>query len=261
MAAAGRAFEECGGNGKGVRRCFRGGGMGENSRSITEKEVIRTMSDNYEIKMEVSGKTAIWARPDTGAAPISYPVPTWSAAKGLFESVSRLKNVVVAPTAVEICAPIVLHDYTTNYGGPLRKEEQITKGNLFQHKATVLINVCYRLYAMLQEELNYAPKTLAEATSLANVNSRHYAQERFRRRLMRGQYHDTPCLGWREFVPDYVGPIRKDTDERKVQTSINEVLPSFLYRVIDPETGRVNPRYVQNPAGRRIKDGRLDYAE
>jgi CRISPR-associated protein Cas5d len=218
------------------------------------------MGEAHKIEMEVSGKTAMWTRPDTGATPISYPVPPWSAAKGLFESISRLKNVIVIPTSVEICAPIVYHDYTTNYGGPLRKGELIAKGNLFQHKATVLINVCYRLYARI-EDFGYVPKTLTEAAKLANVNSCHYAQERFQRRLLRGQYHDTPCLGWREFVPDYIGPVREDADVRKVQTSINETLPSFLYCVYDPVTGVQSPRYVQTEAGRRIVEGRLEYAE
>ena len=96
------------------------------------------MNEKYQIFMEVSGKTAMWTRPDTGATPVSYPVPPWSAAKGIFESVVRLKNTIIIPTAVEICTPIVYHDYTTNYGGPLRKPEHITKNVAFQHKATVL---------------------------------------------------------------------------------------------------------------------------
>lgn len=214
----------------------------------------------YGVKFEIAGPTAMWTKPDTGATPISYPVPPWSAAKGLFESISRLKNAVIIPTAVEICAPIVFHDYTTNYGGPLRKDESIRHGNSFQHKATVLINVCYRLYARI-EDFKYVPKTLKEAGQLAEVNSCHYGQERFNRRLFRGQFHDTPCLGWREFVPDYIGPIRNDTENRKVQTSIEEILPSFLYCVFDPETGVRNPRYVQNLSGREIVNGRLEYAE
>ena len=215
------------------------------------------MEKSYEVSFEVAGPTAMWTRPDTGATPISYPVPPWSAAKGLFESISRLKNAVIIPTAVEICAPIVYHDYTTNYGGPLRKDESIRKGNLFQHKATVLINVCYRLYARL-EDFEYVPKTLKEAGQLAEVNSCHYGQERFNRRLFRGQFHDTPCLGWREFVPDYIGPFRNNT---KVQTSINEVLPSFLYSVYDQDAGVRSPRYAQSEHGRRIEKGRLEYAE
>jgi len=215
------------------------------------------MNDHYNIKMEVSGKTAMWTRPDTGATPISYPVPSWSAAKGLFESVVRLKNTILIPTAVEICAPIVYHDYTTNYGGPLRKPDQITKNVAFQHKASVLINVCYRLYAKI-EGFQYIPQSLAEASLFAGVNSRHYCQEVFYRRLKTGRFHDTPCLGWREFVPDYIGTFR---DSKQVEKSHNEELSSFLYCVFDLETGAHNPRYVQNPNGRRIVNGRLEYAE
>lgn len=214
--------------------------------------------DNYEIKMEISGPTAMWTRPDTGATPISYPVPPWSAAKGLFEAIVRLKNTIIVPTAVEVCAPIVYHDYTTNYGGPLRKSEQISKNVPFQHKATVLINVCYRFYAKI-EDFKYAPKSLAEASILANVNSRHACQEIFKRRLLKGQFHDTPCLGWREFVPHYLGPFRRSTN---VDNSINlPEIPSFLYSVFDPIRGVCTPKYVQDSKGRRIRNGRLEYAE
>lgn len=218
---------------------------------------------DYLIQMEISGPTAMWTRPDTGATPVSYPVPPWSAAKGMFESIVRIKNVIINPTAVEICSPISYHDYTTNYGGPLRKSDQVTNNNSFQHKATVLINVSYRLYAKI-EHLNYVPKSLAEAARLAtlsNINSQHACQEMFYRRLKKGQFYDIPCLGWREFVPDYIGTIRSDTENRKVQTSIKETMPSFLYCVFDQETGIRTQRYVQSEKGRRIENGRLEYAE
>lgn len=212
---------------------------------------------NYNISLEISGPAAMWTRPDTGATPISYPIPPWSATKGVLESVSRLKNILIVPTAVEICSPIIYHDYTTNYCGPLRKKELITKGNLFQYKATILINVCYRLYAKL-EEFKYIPKTLAEAANLTGFNNLHYAQERFERRLLNGRFHDTPCLGWREFMPNYIGPFRNNT---KVHTSINETLQSFLFYVFHPYTGKLSPKYVQSESGRKIVKGRLEYAE
>ena len=34
---------------------------------------------------ELSGPTAIWTRPDTGDAPVSYPAPSFAAVKGIFE--------------------------------------------------------------------------------------------------------------------------------------------------------------------------------
>lgn len=41
----------------------------------------------YEVAMEIAGNTAIWTRPDSGDSPVSYPAPTYSAVKGIFESV------------------------------------------------------------------------------------------------------------------------------------------------------------------------------
>jgi CRISPR-associated protein Cas5d len=31
---------------------------------------------NYPVAFELSGPTAMWTRPDTGDAPVSYPAPT-----------------------------------------------------------------------------------------------------------------------------------------------------------------------------------------
>ncbi len=44
----------------------------------------------YPIQMEISGPTAMWTRPDTGSSPVSYVAPTFSAVKGIFESVLRV---------------------------------------------------------------------------------------------------------------------------------------------------------------------------
>jgi hypothetical protein len=76
----------------------------------------------------------------------SYPVPTWSAAKGIFESVVRFETVEIVPSMVEVCTPVVFHNYVTNYGGPLRESAVMPHGS-YQLLATVLINICYRLYA------------------------------------------------------------------------------------------------------------------
>lgn len=156
---------------------------------------------NYTIQFEVAGPTAMWTRPDTGDAPTSYPVPTFSAAKGLFESVLWLKSTEVMPTRVDICAPVVYHAYTTNYGGPLRDTGQIKGGNNYQMIATVLINVCYRLHAEVRRV------TGTPIDRWAGVNGPHAYQEMFEQRLVRGQSWRTPCLGWQEFVPSYLGPF------------------------------------------------------
>lgn len=185
----------------------------------------------YDIEMEISGNTAMWTRPDTGDCPVSYPMPTYSAAKGIFESILWGPAVQVVPTKVEVCAPVVYHSYHTNYGGPLRKSRVINEGGGFQLLATVLIDVCYRLYA---EVLPVPSAWKARAPDLARqwdkrtTSPGHAYQDIFQRRLKRGQCFTIPFLGWKEFGPSYFGEFRKTT---KVQTDINLVIPSMLREV------------------------------
>lgn len=210
---------------------------------------------SYAIQMEVSGPTAMWTRPDTGDAPVSYPVPTYSAVKGLFESVVRIETVEIAPTKVEICRPVVYHNYATNYGGPLRKSQLLKNGGSYQLLATVLINVCYRLYAELRPDGFAKPlSNKAQLQKNKNLNALHACQDMFHRRLEKGQWHDMPFLGWREFAPDYMGPFREGTN---VQADVSFDLPSFLLTVFEP-SGNKQPRYKSDV---KVRNGRLVYVE
>src|SRR6185295_10271860 len=96
------------------------------------------LRESYSVKLEIAGPLAMFARPDTGGTPTSYPVPTWSACKGIFESIAMLKSgdAWICPTMVEVCRPkdaiggtVQFQSYTTNYGGPLRKSDLIRTGN------------------------------------------------------------------------------------------------------------------------------------
>jgi CRISPR-associated protein Cas5d len=212
----------------------------------------------YEVAYEIAGPTAMWTRPDTGDAPVSYPAPSFAAVKGIFESIVWLKSAEVIPTRVEICAPLVFHTYSTNYGGPLRKSKIMQKGSSYQLLATVLINVCYRVYGVVKVD-ETADRRLSEAAlhqrSIAR-NGAHAYQEMFERRLRNGQCHSMPFLGWKEFVPDYVGPIREDT---RVCTAISTVIPSMLWQVFPTgKFGTWQPTFRQNV---KIDKGVLDYAQ
>lgn len=213
---------------------------------------------SYEVQFEISGPTAMWTRPDTGDTPVSYPVPTFSAAKGMFESICWLKSANVKPVKIEICAPLIFHTYSTNYGGPLRKNKIIKKGSSYQLLATVLINVCYRLFAKV-ESVDSEMRQLSERARRSPTLSRngaHAYRDMFDRRLTRGQWYSIPCLGWKEFTPIYVGPFRDGTE---VCRKINTVLPSMLQSVFSkPKFGKYKPTFKQNVA---IKNGVLVYAE
>ena len=166
----------------------------------------------YIVTLEVGGPVAMFARPDTGGTPTSYPVPTWSAAKGIFESIAFLADGAawICPTKVEVCRRtdepggfISFQRYTTNYGGPLRKADLMRDGTNMQFFATTLSHVCYRLYGVI----------LSSGWKKEN-NPRHHLEDLFNRRLRRGECFRTPCLGWSEFTCSYWGPFREGVTER-----------------------------------------------
>jgi len=109
----------------------------------------------------------------------------------------------------------------------------------------VLANVCYRLYGVT-EEATPPP---------GDTNHLHALQEMFQRRLEKGQSFRPVCLGWSEFIANYVGPFREAT---KVESSINLTIPSMLHTVFDRAIGgNVNPSFRQNL---QIVNGVLEYA-
>lgn len=188
------------------------------------------MIHEYPVQMEVAGGTAIWTRPDSGDSPVSYEVPTFSAVKALFESVLWGPAVEIVPVKVEICAPIQWHSYVTNYGGPLRSSDKIKEGNNYQLYATVLTDVCYKLYAVAVP--NFKKDNLPQKAlewDKRTTSPGHAYKEIFNRRLKRGQSYGDLYLGWREFSLSYFGPFRATT---KVCTSIPDIkIPSMLRQV------------------------------
>jgi CRISPR-associated protein Cas5d len=249
MATDRRPPQECGGELKGV--CERIQTVEEPNVTEEIERGVRCMREN-EIALEIAGPAAMFARPDTGSAPVSYPVPTASAAKGIFDAILRRPHVYVKPTRVEVCSPIRYERYITNYGGPLRSDGQIKNDNNYQLIATILVDVCYRIYGEVTLK-----KTSTRSRQTQQIRRRRGRDWRplfkavFEDRLERGQTFYTPCLGWKEFTPSYVGTFRKST---KRDISVNDVIPSFLCTMWDHK--QLQPGYLQNW---RIIKGRLSY--
>lgn len=210
----------------------------------------------YPIAMEIAGATALWTRPDSGDAPVSYVAPTPSAVRGIFESILWGPNIRIVPTAVEICAPLQYHSYVTNYGGPLRAGKSIQKGNNYQLYATVLVDVCYRLYADVLP--NCCKENLPEKAlewDRKTTSPGHAYQDIFNRRLKRGQSFSMPVLGWREFPSSYFGPFRPQTEICRDLSDIT--IPSMLREVFpDGYNSAFRAVYSQSL---RIREGRLDF--
>lgn len=204
----------------------------------------------YGVQLEIAGDTAMWTRPDTGDCPVSYPAPTYSAVAGIFKAIAWGPAVEIVPFKVEICKPLQFHGYMTNYCGPNKK----TGTDNYQLLATVLINVCYRLYAHVypsrqkdklpEKALQWDRKPVKTGThdfrghpkghtprgtpSSGTTSPGHAYAAIFNRRLKRGQWFVLPCLGWKEFTPSYVGPFREET---KVEKGISMILPTMLREV------------------------------
>lgn len=194
----------------------------------------------YNIEMEIAGPFAMWSRPDTGATPTSYPVPTWSAVKGIFESIAFFRDgkAWIRPLKVEICKPkgtigseITFQRYTNNYRGPLKAKNKTN----FQLNALILSDVCYRMYGIVEN---------GSGTSLRNGdNPCHALQAMFQRRLKKGQCYKTPSLGWNEFVPSYWGEIRPATE---VDTDITINMISVLKQTFNKAVGgSYGPQFAQ----------------
>jgi CRISPR-associated protein Cas5d len=75
---------------------------------------------HYPVSFEIAGPAAIFTRPDSGSGFVSYPAPTYSALRGMFDCVAFWKSAYIHPVRVEICNAIQFQRYATNYGGPLR---------------------------------------------------------------------------------------------------------------------------------------------
>lgn len=196
----------------------------------------------YPVSFEIAGPAAMFTRPDTGSSPVSYPAPTKSALKSISECVALSKAAYFEPQRVEICSPVVFHKYSTNYGGPLRKSGTVN----FQLFATILEDVCYKVHGVI---LSYSPPR-------GGQNPQHQLQEIFMRRLSMGQFHTTPFLGWKEFVPTYFGQLR---DTTSANTSIDIIIPSLLSSMYTrPTDGTVAPQFEQEV---RIEGGVMFYAE
>jgi CRISPR-associated protein Cas5d len=203
---------------------------------------MRLRNKSYQVAMEIEGPTAIWTRPDSGDCPMTYIAPTAAATKALFESVLWGPAIQIIPRKVELCSVPQFHSYVTNYGGPLRSATAVKNGNNYQLFATVLVDVCYRLYADVVPNPNKAALPESALTwDKKTTSPGHAYKEMFERRLRRGQSYGTLCLGWSEFTASYFGPFREKT---KVCTDLPDILIPSMLREVFPDGYRSGYRAV-----------------
>lgn len=217
------------------------------------------MNPKYPIEFEIEGRFAMFSRPDCGITPVSFPIPTPSAVKGIIEAIFYCPLVEIVPTRVEIMRPIKYINFTTNYGGPFRKQILQKKDNNQQLSSQMLTDVRYRLYAFAKNiKLSGNESWISENAKkhIFNNNAHFYVSE-FNKKLQgkRGCFKQVPFLGTKECTPMYVGLIRDPAE--KPCAEINMEIPSMPARVFRESHGKPNPIYYTVPV--KIENGIAEY--
>jgi CRISPR-associated Cas5-like protein len=199
----------------------------------------RTPSGHTPLAFEVRADFGLFSRPDVSpSVAVSYPVTTWSAAKGIIETIFWKKDVwQINPLGVELLSPVAFTPYAFSYCGEMRKPSQIAKGANALFKWQVLAQPHFRLIF----DVVAGPKARPEAGSVGRFLSE------FDRRLRTGR-HPTLQMG----ISDFLATASPCT-EAPVQTGETHAIPLLLKTVHGPN-GR--PVYF---ADVRIEAGRLVY--
>jgi CRISPR-associated Cas5-like protein len=134
---------------------------------------------------EIHANYGLFARPDVSiSVATSYPVPTWSAAKGMIERIFwRYGAWKINPLGVEVLGPIEFTDYAFNYAGELRKSDAIARGVNALFKFQILVNPHYRIIFDVENGVRDVGEFLS----------------RFSERLSTGD-HASLCMGSSDFM-------------------------------------------------------------
>lgn len=189
------------------------------TREMYEYYCQKCKWSKYTASFEIEGEFAHFRDPISGRANNTYPVPTWSALKGIVENFAKKNGSFLFPVHCQICRPIQTMEMTRNYNGNLGKQN---KDVTIQNRITVLTNICYKVMVKSVYDVLYD-----EIVSRQHAyEMRHYLLEQFKKRLRRGENKFGPVsLGLKEFTVSYCGPVRPET----TPCDVNFVIPKLLF--------------------------------
>lgn len=179
------------------------------------------MNEAYPIGLEVSGTFGMFADPASGSEAISYPLPPPSACIGMIESICWVKGGEVTPIAVATCAKPRWVPYNYNSYSDQRKQALLKSNNALQLHNSALYQPCFQILAILTNNRHHAPEKFRA------FNNAHSFQDQFFRRLRRGRSYHPVSLGHKQFIAEYVGPMRS-----QVFTNFATVLPSMWFSTV-----------------------------
>lgn len=161
----------------------------------------------YGIRLRVSGRFALFVRPELKVERVSYDVMTPSAERGILEAIHWKPAIRWSIDAIHVLKPIRFQSIRRNEVGakaPVGKIRSAMKSgeigdltlvvedNRQQRASTVLVDVDYVIAAHFDMTAKAGP----------DDNPAKHA-ESFSRRARKGQCFHQPCLGTREFPADF----------------------------------------------------------
>lgn len=197
------------------------------------------MTNSATVTLNVWGEYACFTRPELKVERVSYPVITPSAARGLFEAIfwkPEMRYEVRAIGVIKSGTPMTIlrNEVGRTEGGTpffIENERQ-------QRTSIVLRDVAYMISAELVLRQHAADPV------------QKYI-EQLQRRIHRGQYHHSPCLGTREF-PAHFGLA----DERVTEPLSFDVGPMLFDLAFIEDNARSEMTFLRHgPQGSRVARG------
>lgn len=159
------------------------------------------------VRLLVSGKHALFTRPEMKVERVSYDVMTPSAARGILEAIHWKPAIVWVIDSIHVLQPIRFQSIRRNEVGhkaPAGKiKTAMNRGDLEglhilvdkdrqQRASTLLVDVAY----VIEAHFEWTLKRGSDDTDGKHLDI-------FNRRARRGQCFHQPCLGAREFPADF----------------------------------------------------------
>ena len=163
---------------------------------------------SYGIRLLVSGKWALFTRPEMKVERVSYDVMTPSAARGILEAIHWKPSIKWIVEEIHVLKPIRFQSIRRNEVGAKASTQKIgaamKSGDISnlalivekerqQRASTVLVDVAYVISARF---------TLTPKAGVEDNEGKHL--DTFNRRARKGQCFHQPCLGTREFPAQFV---------------------------------------------------------
>jgi len=213
----------------------------------------------YPIGFEVAAEWGCFADHTTGSETVSLPLPPVPAIVGMVQSICRIVGVWIEPAAVGTCTYPELSPYYYNSFSCLRPKPNIVDNVPCQVHEYYLVKPRFQVLAYLSNLDKSHPR-------FQGINNAHSCCDQFFRRLRRGQSFHAVCMGRKEMLCTYVGPIVTPLCE-----SFETVIPSMLGHIWD-SNAELNISTVTNvevrrgviewiPGATEIRDGKLAFTD